>query len=189
MNTTATTTALQARWRALAGREQSLVLIAAAVMGLALLWSLALAPALAQLRRSTAQHAQVDGQIQRMQMLQAQAQALSQAPTLRLTDAQRSVQNSLTEHLGASARLQWSAAQANITLTQASASALAAWLAQVRTNAHASVQEMHLQRAPATTSTTTPGNPPATAQRPAVWNGTLVLTVPSGQGGAARPGP
>ena len=44
---TTSTAALRARWQALAPREQTLVLAAAGVVGLALLWWVALAPALA----------------------------------------------------------------------------------------------------------------------------------------------
>lgn len=42
--------ALRAHWARMAPREQSLVLAAAAVLGLALLWWVLLAPALQQLR-------------------------------------------------------------------------------------------------------------------------------------------
>ena len=41
------TTALQARWKALAPREQNLVLAAGGIVALALVWWVALAPALA----------------------------------------------------------------------------------------------------------------------------------------------
>ena len=63
--------ALRAHWARMAPREQSLVLAAAAVVGLALLWWVLLAPALQQLRGSGARHAAVDAQLQRMQALQA----------------------------------------------------------------------------------------------------------------------
>ena len=44
------TSALQDRWKALAPREQNLVLAAATVVALALLWWVAVAPALGTLR-------------------------------------------------------------------------------------------------------------------------------------------
>ena len=50
-------TPLSARWQRLAAREQTLVLLAAAVIGLALLWWLLLAPALQTWKTSAARHA------------------------------------------------------------------------------------------------------------------------------------
>ena len=67
---------LRLRWSALAQREQNLLLIAASVVLLALLWWVALAPALSTLRAAPEQHRTLDAQLQRMQALQAQAQAL-----------------------------------------------------------------------------------------------------------------
>ncbi|WP_225981021.1 type II secretion system protein GspM, partial [Paracidovorax avenae] len=59
--------ALRARWKTLAPREQSLVLAAGTVVAVALLWWVALAPALRTLREAPAQHAALDAQLQRMQ--------------------------------------------------------------------------------------------------------------------------
>ena len=56
--------ALQARWSKLAAREQNLLLGAGAVLTLALLWWLALAPALATLRSAPARHAELDSALQ-----------------------------------------------------------------------------------------------------------------------------
>ena len=81
--------ALQARWQKLAAREQNLLLGASAVLSLALLWWLALAPALATLRSAPARHAQLDAQLQQMQALQPEAQQLQNAPQLRTADARR----------------------------------------------------------------------------------------------------
>ncbi|RYF63467.1 MAG: hypothetical protein EOO29_44085, partial [Comamonadaceae bacterium] len=47
---TPTTAALRARWQSMAPREQSLVLAAGGLIAFALLWWLAVAPALATLR-------------------------------------------------------------------------------------------------------------------------------------------
>ena len=49
--------ALQDRWKALAPREQNLVLAAGTVVALALLWWVAMAPALGTLRTAPARHA------------------------------------------------------------------------------------------------------------------------------------
>ena len=72
--------ALRSRWQALAAREQTLVLAAAALVAVALLWWVAVAPALATLRTAPARHAELDAQLQRMQSLRAEAQQLQSAP-------------------------------------------------------------------------------------------------------------
>ena len=63
--------ALQDRWQTLGTRERALVRVAAIVLALALLWWLALAPALATLRQAETQRRALDLQWQRMQALQA----------------------------------------------------------------------------------------------------------------------
>lgn len=169
--------AWQQRWRSLAAREQNLLLAALVLCLGALLWWLLLAPALHTLRQAPARHAQLDAQLQHMQALQAQAQALQNIPQPRSADAQRKLQTSVTQTLGDTAQLQWSGERATLTLRNVDAQALAQWLAQVRGNTQASTQEAHLTRSePSHTDA-----PPATPR----WNGTLVLTLP----GHSAPGP
>ena len=81
--------ALRAHWASLAPREQTLVLAAAAIVSLALLWWLLLAPALAQLRASPQRHAAIDAQLQQMQTLQAEAMHLKGAPRTQGDEALR----------------------------------------------------------------------------------------------------
>ena len=72
---------LQARWRQLAAREKTFLIATLALIMLALLWKLVLAPSLQTLRTSTAQATALDAELQHMQSLQAQANALQkQAP-------------------------------------------------------------------------------------------------------------
>eukprot|EP01036_Dinobryon_divergens_P043684 gene43684-58187_t len=75
------------RWKALAPREQNLVLAAGTVVALALLWWVAVAPALGTLRAAPARHAALDAQLQRMQGLQAEAQQLQATPATSPGDA------------------------------------------------------------------------------------------------------
>jgi general secretion pathway protein M len=164
---------LRARWLQLAAREQNLVLAAGAVVALALLWALAVAPALHSLHTAPARHALADQQLQRMLKMQAQAQQLRQHASSQppqMGDIQALLQKSLQAELGASARMQWLGNRVQITLTAAPAPALARWLAQVRDNTHASASEMKLSRAPA-------------ADKPAAdtltrWSGSLMLDLP-----------
>ena len=119
---------LQARWKALAAREQNLVLAAGALLAIALLWWLALAPALAQLRASPARHAAADAQLQRMQALQAEALQLRDAPRPQGGEALRTLQGSLAQQLGGAAQLQAAGERVTITLKAVPAEALAQWL-------------------------------------------------------------
>lgn len=94
---TSTHHTLQQRWKALAPREQNLVLAASAIVALALLWWVALAPALKTLRTAPARHAALDAQLQRMQSLQAEALQLQAAPRGTPGDAVGSLRASLTQ--------------------------------------------------------------------------------------------
>lgn len=61
----------QARWQAASRREQRSLMLAAGVVALALLWWLAVAPALAVWRSAPAQQALLETQMQHMLALQA----------------------------------------------------------------------------------------------------------------------
>ena len=162
---------LQAHWKALAAREQNLVLAAGALLAIALLWWLALAPALQTLRSAPARHAALDAQLQRLQALQAEAQQLRDAPPMRPADARRSLQNTLTQQLGDTAQIQFTGDRATVTLKGASASVLAQWLAQARSNAHAAPLEARLAQSADAARAAPAGE--------ARWNGTLVLSLPA----------
>ena len=168
--------ALHARWQALAPREQNLLLAASAVVAVALLWWLALAPALHTLRSAPARHASLDKQLQQMQALQAEALQLQAQPRANADDAQRALQASVSAALGASARLVQSGDRATLTLKGTPADALAGWLAQARSNARAVPQEVRLVRSPApesrTATTANTGTPPVR------WDGSIVLALP-----------
>lgn len=199
-NAAALVPALQARWRALARREQTLVLAAAGLVVVALLWWVALAPALQTLRAAPARHAALDAQLQHMQSLQAEALQLQSAPRARGGDALRTLQTSLAQQLGASAQLTSAGDRATVTLKAAPADALAQWLTQVRTTARAVPLEAKLTRSAAPVAAaarpagsgllsapagitpaagTTSAAPPAAAPSgPPRWDGTLVLVLP-----------
>ena len=167
MKIPAVLTPLQARWRALDQREQTLVRSAAMLLGLVLLWGVLVAPALRTLRQADAQQRSLDGQLQRMQSLQAQAQALQSQPRISHDDALRALQASVKQGLGNSAQLNVVGDRATVTLRNTPADALAQWLAQARVNARAIPSEARLVRNTA--------NP----TEPAAWDGTLVLSLPA----------
>lgn len=159
---------LRQRWNALAQREQNLVLLAGSIVALALLWWVALAPALQSLRTAPARHAAADRELQTMLQMQAQAELLRQRPPGSSADGKALLEQSVTAELGATAKLQWLGLRAQITLTHTPAPALARWLAQARDNSHASVAEMKLSRQAATSPSD------ATVR----WSGNLLLDLP-----------
>lgn len=153
---------MRARWAALAPREQALVAGAAVLVGLALLWWVALAPALSTLRAAEAQHRALDTQLAHMQRLQAQARAMQALPRQGGEEAMRQLEASIRQQLGVSARYSIAGERVTITLANAPAPALAQWLAQVRTNARAIPGEAKLAR-----------------NAGGGWDGSLVLTLPA----------
>ncbi|RYF27457.1 MAG: type II secretion system protein M [Comamonadaceae bacterium] len=170
---------LQARWKALARREQTMVLAAGFLIGLALLWWVFIAPALQTLRTAPARHAELDAQLQRMHAMQAEAMQLKAAPRARSADAVRTLQSGLTQRLGPSAQMATTSDRATLTLKAAPADRLADWMSQARSTAHAVPVEMRLVRSAATPPA---GNPkPAAGAAPEGvprWDGTVVLALP-----------
>ena len=146
--------------------------MAIAVVGVAALWWLGLAPALGSLRNAEARHQLVDAQLQQVQALQAQAKTLQAQPKLAYDDALRALESSVKQGLGPTARLQVAGERATVTLKGVSADALAQWLTQARVNARAAPTEARLVRNAAVSGPT----PPAGA---ATWDGSVVMTLPA----------
>lgn len=155
------TAALRRGWMALAPRERRLAAIAAAVVGLGLLWWIALGPAWATLRAAPAQHEALDAQLQRMRALAAQAQALKSQPRQNPDDAQRALEAAVRQHLGANARMVVAGERVTLTLVGASPDGLSQWLTQARVNARAVPAEARLARNAA-----------------GQWDGSVVLNLP-----------
>lgn len=163
--------ALHARWAALGPRERLGVGAAALVVLAAVLWTFALAPALAVWREAPARQAALDARAQRMQALAAEAQALRQQPKASREQALRALQQLVQAH-AAAVQLSVVDDRATLTLRGLDAAALADLLARARMDARALPVQAQLTRA------TTAGEPPAPAA-PARWNGTLVLSLPA----------
>lgn len=154
---------LQSRWRLVPVRQQRWLLAALALLLVALLWWLALAPALATLKAATQQQRQLDAQLQQMQRLQAQARALQTQARIPVDEARRLLEASV-KPLGATAQMVVTGSGVTLSFKGISADALAQWLIQVRQNAHAVPVEARLVRAAA-----------GAVGTPITWNGTLVL--------------
>jgi general secretion pathway protein M len=153
--------AVRERWGTLAPREKTWVALAALLLILALIWLIALAPALSTLRAAESQHRALDAQLQQMQGLQAQAQAMQSQPRQNRDEALRQLELSVRQRLGTSARTQIVGDRVTVNVTGAAPDALAQWLTQARVNARALPAEAHLNR----TAT-------------GLWDGSLVLTLP-----------
>lgn len=160
--------ALSARWNALAGREQRAVLIALAVLALAVLWWLLLAPAIATLRNAREQGPQLEARLLHMKALQAEAEGLQSAPKIGYDQSLRALEAATRQRLGANGQLGVLGDRATVTLRGTTADALAAWLAQVRIDARALPSEVRLVRSPVSGIPTNPG-----------WDGTIVLALPA----------
>lgn len=152
-------TAWQTRWQTFSVREQRWLLVALALVSLALVWWLAMAPALAVLKSAEAQHRALDVALQQMQGLQQQAQALQALPTLDAQETRRALDASL-KPLAATAQLAQQMDRVTVTLKGVGAQALAQWLSATRQNAHVVPAEVHLKRSAA-----------------GGWDGTVVFTL------------
>jgi general secretion pathway protein M len=197
---------MQAHWRTLAPREQALLLGAAWLVGLALLWWLLVLPPLRTLRQADAQQRMLDTQLQKMQVLQMQAQTLQSQPKLNRDDAVRALEASVKQSLGAGGQLNVVGDRATVTLRNVPADALAQWLTQARINARAIPAEAKLVRTVASSaggagpaapplippprsgipgaSLLLPGQQAAAAPSGAgagaiAWDGTLVMSLPA----------
>ena len=136
---------LMARWNALARREQQAVLAALVLVLGAVLWWVALAPALSTLRSAPQQQRLLETQLQHMQRLQQQAKTLQAQPPLTLAESRRLLEASV-KTLGPNAQLTMVGERVTLTLKGASADALAQWLTQARLTARASPTEARLTR-------------------------------------------
>ena len=173
---------LKARWATLEVRERRMVYAAAALVALALLWWIALAPALRTLSAAPAEHARLDAQLQQMATLQDRAKALQSQPRLNRDDALRALEASVRDSLGAgNAQLMTAGGDgaATASLRAAPAASVAQWLGQARGNAHAVPREVHLTRAPAAAPPPPSGGKDAPTTPQVRWDGTIVMALPA----------
>ena len=168
----------QARWAELAPRERQMVSIAFTLILLALLWWVALAPALRTLAAARDEHAKLDAQLQQMSTLQAQARALQAQPKANRDESLRALESAVRQGLGPNAQFASAGDGANVAMRGAPADQFAQWLAQARSNARAVPREAHLTRA----HTPPPAANAKAADEPSRvrWDGTLVMALPAG---------
>ena len=162
-------------WKAhaqrLAPRERSALQLAAWLIGLLLIWSLAIAPAWRVLQSAPERQARLAPQLHMMRALAAEARALQQAestPAPAWPDRLRALEASSERLFKDQIRLASSGEQVSVTLQDATPEALAQWLQEVRVNARLRPTRMQIERE---------GGDAAVR-----WRGTLVLGDAAGAG-------
>ena len=166
-------TSVLATWQAaarqrlgtLSARERRLLGAMVAVVLTGLVLALAVLPAWRTLAEAPQRQAELDRRMARMQQLAATAGSLkdsgaAQAPAA--AEVQRSLE-AATTRLSGHARLNLSAGQATLTVRDADAAALAAWIEQARVNARLTPRTADLRRGD-----------------DGRWSGTLVLSGTDG---------
>ena len=153
------------RWHALAPRERRLLRLAAAVLGAAVLWAVAVAPAWRTARTAPVELERLERQWQDMQRLAAEARELRATPAVSSAQAVAALQAS-TARLGDAARLSLAGDRATVTLAGVDGAQLRDWLAEVRSGARAQPIEAQLVRGPEG------------------YAGSVVLALPGGGGGS-----
>lgn len=145
-------------------RERRVVVAAVCVVGLALLWWVALWPAITTLRQAPARHAAIDSQLAQMQRMAASAEqvrSLNSSPPPARRVAQAALERATTA-LGNAAQVSVQGDRAILTLRGVPPEALAQWLSQVRVNARLLPVEAQIQR----------------QATPAGWAGQITLAGP-----------
>ena len=176
--------ALRSAWQMRTPRERQGLSLAALVIALAAVWSVALAPALRTWQQAPARQATLDKQTRQMQSLQAQALALKQPSVIGRSEALGWLETNIPKGLGADATWTLQGERLSVRLADTSAPQLAAWLVQAREQAQAIPVQAQLQQRTATSLD--PQNPAAAASAPASaaqgavvrWTGTVVLSLP-----------
>ena len=132
-------------WAGLARRERRLITAAVTLVMLALLWWVALAPALRTLQLAPVQIDAAEGQLQQMQKLASEARDL-RAVTPVPADQAANVLKAATARLGDKGRLSLQGDRAVLTVAGVSSVALRDWLSEARSGARARPIEANLSR-------------------------------------------
>jgi general secretion pathway protein M len=137
---------LRVWWRGLAARERQLVAAAGALVLAAALWMIAVQPAWRTLQRAPGEIEKLEVQLQAMQRLATEAQALRAAPPVPPEQAAAALQ-AATARLGEQGKLALQGGgRAVLTVNNVGSSALRDWLAEARAGARAKPLEATLSR-------------------------------------------
>ena len=137
--------------------------LAAVLLGIWNVW-----PALQTGQQAPLQLAKLEAQTQALKAMQVEAKALQNAPRLNAAEARAILQQGTTEWLGNGAKLSADGTLMTLTVTAASAEALAQWLSAARTQAQALPVDAHLQKSSGTSK-----------DAKETWRGSIILSLPS----------
>jgi len=183
----------QARWQGLSARVRLLVSVLVGLFGVWLFVSSAISPALRTLNASESQRSEVAQQVVQMRALQQRAQELQKTKPLSRDESIRSLQ-SITPTGNPALQMTIQGDRVLVQLKNLSASQLASWLAQARSNAQALPDEVHISRSTssgvsASTSVNASSGINATSNSPnatAAWDGQIILRLPQRQANNAN---
>ena len=183
----------QARWQGLSARERLLVSILLGLFGIWLFISIAISPALRTLNSAQQQRAEVAQQVVQMRALQQRAQELQKTKPLSRDESIRGLQ-SITPAGNPALQMTIQGDRVLVQLKNLSASQLATWLAQARSNAQALPDEVHISRSTssgvsASTSVNASSGINASSNSTnttTAWDGQIVLRLPQRQASNAN---
>lgn len=138
---------LRAWWATLSRRDQRLLGLGALVLGLFLLWTLAVRPAWSTVQMAPAQLDVLDLQLQSMQRMAAETRELRAAPSIGAEQSGAALK-AASERLGDRAKLVQQGDRAVLSLNGIGSEDLRNWLAEVRSGARARPVEAQLARGP-----------------------------------------
>lgn len=162
---------LQAAWNARAPRERRLLGLAATVVLLALVWAVAIQPALRTLRTAPTQLQALEGDLGRMQALHMRAQTLQALPARDAAVALEQFHSTTTQLLGSSAQSTQAGSLLRVQLSKVDADDLARWLTAVGSAAGLRPASADLRRVPADGA--------ASAAAAVQWSGTITFNLPA----------
>lgn len=172
-------TPLQSRWQALQARERAMLGAALAVVLAALLWWLAVAPALATLRQFDTRSGELDLQVQHMQALRQQARSLQEGQAVGISPAaaMRSLQNATPQLLGKSAQVNVAGDRATVRFQRVAPEAFGQWIAQMREQARATPVQLDIERTERSASANAQASADAKTGAAPLWSGSVVLAL------------
>ena len=183
----------QARWQSLNARERLWLSALIGLMGVWLFISIGISPALSTLNSAERQRTEIDQQAALMRSLQQRAQDLQKTKPLSREESLRNLQ-SITPTGNPALQMTIQGDRVLVQLKNLSASQLATWLAQARSNAQALPDEVHMTRSNTLgaqtvsgVNTTTVVNASITSLgTTATWDGQIVLRLPQRQASYAN---
>jgi len=130
-------------WRSRAPRERQLIAAMALVLGLFVVWLIAVRPALATLREAPAEIDRLDAQWQQMQIAASESAALRSASPVPPAQANEALR-AATERLGGKGKIALQGDRAVLTFSGVPFEALRNWLGEARSAARARPVEAQL---------------------------------------------